>query len=81
MIGCAAVALVYGQLAQVLTDHLTDCVREIYTQKTHENLEFIHERFLEAEGELEEAEEELARFMYRNRNPETERLRNARDRL
>jgi len=73
--------LLSAQLAQILTDHLTDRVREIYTEKTRENLEFIQERFLEAEGELEEAEEELARFMDRNRNPETERLRTARDRL
>lgn len=73
--------LLSAQLAQILTDHLTDRVREIYTQKTHENLEFIQERFLEADGELEEAEEKLAMFMDRNRNPETERLRTAMDRL
>ena len=63
--------LLSAQLAQVLIQNLTQRVRAIYTQKAYENLGFIQARFAEVNQELETAEEELAVFMDRNRNPQT----------
>ena len=73
--------LLSAQLAQNFVDHLTGRVRHFYTEKTRENLEFIHARFMETEQELEDAEEELAHFMDRNRDPQTKQLLIAMERL
>ena len=73
--------LLSAQITQTFVNHLTERVQDIYTGKTRENLEFIRARFLESQRELEAAEEELARFTDRNRDPTTARLRVAMERL
>jgi uncharacterized protein involved in exopolysaccharide biosynthesis len=73
--------LLSAQLAITIIDHLKERVQEIYTQKTHENVEFIRDRFAESQNELVAAEEELARFTDRNLNPQTARLKVELDRL
>lgn len=73
--------LLSAQLAQTFINHLTERVREIYTKKAREDLKFIRERFGEAQQELEVAEEKLAQFMDRNRNPQTALLRTEMERL
>ena len=66
--------LLSAQLAQTFINHLTERVREIYTKKGREDLNFIQERFGEAQQQLEIAEKELAQFMDRNLNPQTAQL-------
>jgi uncharacterized protein involved in exopolysaccharide biosynthesis len=61
--------------------HLVERVREILTVKTRKNLEFIDERFAEAEVELRAAEEALAQFMDRNTSIKSASLTTDRDRL
>jgi len=73
--------LLSAQLAQTFINHLTKRVREIYTKKAQEDLEFIRERFGEAQQQLEVAEEKLAQFMDRNRNPQTAQLLTEMERL
>lgn len=73
--------LLSAQLAQNFVHHLTERVRHFYSEKTRENLEFIHARFMETQQELEDAEEELAHFMDRNRDPQTKQLLIAMERL
>jgi len=73
--------LLSAALAASFVNHLALRVQAIYTQKTQENLEFIQDRFSEARGELEQAEEELARFMDQNRNPQTAQLQTEVERL
>lgn len=51
------------------------------TQPIRERLNFIEQRFREAEQELEAAEDQLAQFLERNQNPTTATLRFPRDRL
>ncbi len=73
------------QLASDLTEsflgHFTTRVRTIRTEKVRERLEFVKQRFGEAEKELETAEEQLAQFLERNQNPTTATLQFRRDRL
>lgn len=73
------------ELAASVTDsfveHLRDRVRDIRTQKARQNLEFIEDRYEEAEAELEAAEDRLAEFLDQNRNIQSARLQNERDRL
>ena len=73
--------LLSAQLAQTFINLLTQRVREIYTKKIREDLEFIRERFGESQQQLEVAEEKLAQFMDRNRNPQTAQLRTKMERL
>lgn len=70
-----------ADLVESFTDHLSSRVREIRTQKIRERLDFIEQRFQEAEQELEAAEDRLAQFLERNQNPTTATLRFRRDRL
>lgn len=70
-----------ADLVESFTDHLTNRVREIRTEKIRERLNFIEQRFREAEQELETAEDQLAQFLERNQNPTTATLRFRRDRL
>jgi uncharacterized protein involved in exopolysaccharide biosynthesis len=70
-----------ADLVNSFVDHLTNRVREIRTQKIRERLNFIEQRFREAEQELETAEDQLAQFLERNQNPTTATLRFRRDRL
>lgn len=68
-------------IAESFANHLVDRVRTMRTQKARQNLEFIEERFEEAQEELQEIEEDMARFLDRNRNIGTAQLENERDRL
>lgn len=70
-----------ANLADSFVEHLTTRVREIRTEKMRERLQFIQERFREAEEELETAESQLAQFLERNQNPTTATLQFQRDRL
>lgn len=70
-----------AQIINVAIHFLTENVQALYTQKAKENVKFIRQRFDEAAQELEEAEEELAQFIDRNRDPETANLRTAMERL
>jgi uncharacterized protein involved in exopolysaccharide biosynthesis len=70
-----------SDLAQSFLDHFATRVREIRTEKVRERLQFVKERFGEAEQELETAEERLAQFLERNQNPTTATLQFQRDRL
>ena len=70
-----------ANLTERFVDHLIERVRAIRTQKSRENLEFIQERFQEAEEELRKAEETLAAFDDRYNNPQTAQLSTERTRL
>jgi uncharacterized protein involved in exopolysaccharide biosynthesis len=70
-----------ANLTERFVNHLIQRVRSIRTQKSRENLEFIQERFQEAEEELRKAEETLAAFDDRYNNPQTAQLRTERSRL
>jgi uncharacterized protein involved in exopolysaccharide biosynthesis len=70
-----------AQIAQSVITHLTQRVRSIRTEKVQQRLEFVEKRFGEVEDELESAEDRLAKFLERNQNPTTARLRFQRDRL
>ena len=73
--------LLSAQVASTFIEHLMERVQAIYTQKSRENLEFIQERFVEARGELEVAEEALAQFSDRNQDIRSAKLATERDRL
>lgn len=64
-----------AKLAESYITHLKERIRRIKTKKARENLQFVQERFREAEGELHKAEEKLAKFLDRNTNPQTAELR------
>lgn len=70
-----------AELNSAVVRHLTERVRQIRTKKVRSQLEFVENRFQEAEKELEESEERLARFLERNQDPTTASLRFERDRL
>lgn len=57
-----------ARLNESFVEHLRSRVREIRTQKTLEHLEFVRQRFAEADRELEQAEDSLAQFLERNRS-------------
>ncbi|MFB0516536.1 MAG: Wzz/FepE/Etk N-terminal domain-containing protein [Candidatus Neomarinimicrobiota bacterium] len=73
--------LLSAQLTEMAIDQLAQRVREIYTEKTKEDLAFIQSRFAEAQQELEKSEAELAEFTDRNRDPRTAKLRVEMERL
>jgi uncharacterized protein involved in exopolysaccharide biosynthesis len=70
-----------SDMANSFVEHLTRRIRQIRTKKTRERLNFVQDRFKNAEGELRAAEENLARFLERNQDPTTATLRFQRDRL
>ena len=72
---------VAADLADSFLDHFTTRVREVRTEKVRERLQFVEDRFAEAERELEITEERLAQFLERNQNPTTATLQFRRDRL
>lgn len=63
------------QVTSTLIHHLTQRVRTIYSRKERETLDFIRDRFMEVQHDLNIAEEELARFTDSNINPQTARLK------
>jgi len=62
-------------------DHLQDAIKRIKTEKARENLKFLEWKFAQVEAELRQAENELARFLDANRNPQTAQLRAEMERL
>jgi uncharacterized protein involved in exopolysaccharide biosynthesis len=70
-----------ADLVESFVQRLTNRVRQIRTTKIRERLNFIEQRFQEAEQELETAENRLAQFLESNQNPTTATLRFRRDRL
>jgi uncharacterized protein involved in exopolysaccharide biosynthesis len=70
-----------ADLTESFVRHLTTRIREIRTEKVRERLQFVKGRFREAETELETAEDSLAQFLERNKNPNSAQLQFQRDRL
>jgi uncharacterized protein involved in exopolysaccharide biosynthesis len=62
-------------------DELTARVRALRTQKVRENVEFMEDRFADAQQELRVAEDRLARFLERNQRIGSPPLQFERDRL
>lgn len=69
------------QLALSFVDQLVERVRSVYTEKSRQNLDFIQERFDEAELELAAADSALAQFEDRNVGVTSARLETERQRL
>ncbi len=61
--------------------HLQAAINRIKTKKARQDLEFLERKFAQVEAELRQAENELARFLDANRNPQTARLRAEMERL
>lgn len=57
-----------ARLNERTIEHLRTRVREIRTETTRENLEFIQQRFDEVSQELDAAEDRLAKFLEQNRS-------------
>jgi len=57
-----------ARLNEHVIEHLRTRVREIRTENTRKNLQFIQERFGEVDQELDAAEERLSQFLERNRS-------------
>jgi uncharacterized protein involved in exopolysaccharide biosynthesis len=70
-----------ADLTESFLNHFAKRVREIRTEKVRERLRFVEGRFQEVAEELETAEERLAQFLERNKNPTTATLQFRRDRL
>jgi uncharacterized protein involved in exopolysaccharide biosynthesis len=70
-----------ARIADSFLQHLTRRVREIQTKKVRENLSFVEEQFADAEKDLKDAEERLARFLENNQNPTSALLRFKEDRI
>jgi len=70
-----------ADLVRCLISHLSERIRQIHTEKAQQNLDFIRSRFENAQRELRDAEEELARFLDRNHSPQTASLRTQLERL
>jgi uncharacterized protein involved in exopolysaccharide biosynthesis len=70
-----------AELAASFVEHLVARVREILTVKARQNLEFIEERFAEAQEELRDAESRLAAFLDSNADLQRASLRTEQDRL
>ncbi|MCH8247668.1 MAG: chain-length determining protein, partial [Bacteroidetes bacterium] len=69
------------QLALSFVDQLVERVRAVYTEKSRQNLDFIQERFEEAELKLAGADSALAQFEDRNVGVTSARLETERQRL
>ena len=61
--------------------HLQAAINRIKTEKARQDLEFLERKFAQVEAELRQAENELARFLDANRNPQTAQLRAEMERL
>uniref|UniRef100_A0A7V2F6I7 Lipopolysaccharide biosynthesis protein n=1 Tax=Rhodothermus marinus TaxID=29549 RepID=A0A7V2F6I7_RHOMR len=61
--------------------HLQAAVNRIKTEKARQDLRFLEQKFAQVEAELRQAENELARFLDANRNPQTAQLRAEMERL
>jgi len=61
--------------------HLQVAINRIKTEKARQDLEFVERKFAQVEAELRQAENELARFLDANRNPQTAQLRAEMERL
>ena len=61
--------------------HLQVAINRIKTEKARQDLAFLERKFAQVEGELRQAENELARFLDANRNPQTAQLRAEMERL
>lgn len=72
---------VAAQITESFLDHLRDRVQAIRTEKAKQNLEFITQRFEEAQEQLRAAEEKLAHFTDQNKQINSAQLRTQRDRL
>lgn len=70
-----------AQLAQSFLNHLQERVRTIRTEKARQNVQFIEDRFADAKMKLQEAEEQLAAFMDRNKNINSAQLQTEQQRL
>ncbi|WP_028567054.1 Wzz/FepE/Etk N-terminal domain-containing protein [Salisaeta longa] len=70
-----------ARMAQDVLDALRKRVRALRTQKVRENLQFIQQRFAEAQQELKAAENRLAEFLARNQRINSPQLEFQRDRL
>ncbi len=68
-------------IVQRAIDHLQAAINRIKTEKARQDLEFLERKFAQVEAELRQAEQELARFLDANRNPQTARLRAEMERL
>ncbi|MCF7740601.1 MAG: hypothetical protein K9N00_02285, partial [Candidatus Marinimicrobia bacterium] len=62
------------RICQEFIRNLREQVRQIYTEKARQNLQFIEERFLEVQKELRVAENDLADFLDSNENPQEAKL-------
>jgi len=60
---------------------LQRAINRIKTEKARQNLAFLTQKFAQVEAELRQAENELARFLDANRNPQTAQLRAEMERL
>ena len=70
-----------SDLANSFLQHLSDRLELLRTQKARQNLDFITDRFAEAEFALLDAENDLAVFNDRNTNPNSARLKTEKSRL
>ncbi|MFB6286924.1 MAG: Wzz/FepE/Etk N-terminal domain-containing protein [Candidatus Bipolaricaulia bacterium] len=70
-----------SDLAQNFVHHLRTRIRAIRTEKVRNKLQFVKQRFQEAEQELEAAEGRLAKFLERNQSLNSPQLQFQRDRL
>ena len=66
--------LLSALLAQQFIDRLTERITSISSRREETRLQFIRGRMAEASVQLELAEENLAKFVDRNRDPQTARL-------
>lgn len=69
------------RICQEYIKNLQEKVREIYTEKARQNLEFVKDRFSEVKMELRAAENRLADFLDSNENPQTAKIQTEIDRL
>ena len=70
-----------SNMVESFIEALRKRVRVLRTKKKRQNLQFVKQRFAEAEKELRQAEQRLAQFIDRNQNISTAGLRTERDRL
>ena len=73
--------LLSALLAQQFIDRLTERIKAISSHQNETRLQFIRDRLAEASVELELAEGNLSRFVDRNRDPQTARLRTEMEQL
>ncbi len=69
------------QLVNRFVERITARIQDLYTQKAKENLEFARTRFIEVQADLQEVENNLARFTDRNQDIRSARLQTEFERL